>query len=215
MSRTAQPYPGRLIVFEGIDGCGKSTQASLLAASTGSVLTREPGATAVGAALRSLLLDSAGPALSLRTEALLMAADRAEHVEQILRPALENGSWIVCDRFNASTLAYQGFGRGLAVEDLAGLVTFATGGIEPDLQILLDLPVASARERMKASSLDRLEQLGDGFYSRVRDGYLSLARSEAKRWVVVDATEDVSAIEARVRDEIVTRLGPWPEIDRA
>lgn len=211
MSRTAHIYPGRLIVFEGIDGCGKSTQASLLAESTGSLSTAEPGATSVGVQLRSLLLDASGPSLSLRSEALLMAADRAEHVEQVLRPALDQGRWVVCDRFNASTLAYQGFGRGLPVEDLVGLVTFATGGIEPDLQILLDLPVQTARNRMKASSLDRLEQLGDAFFSRVRDGYLSLANSDPDGWVVIDATEDVSSIATGVRDEVIARLGPVPE----
>ncbi|MFZ0665010.1 MAG: dTMP kinase [Acidimicrobiales bacterium] len=210
MSGSAAPDYGRLIVLEGIDGCGKSTQAGLLASWTGALLTAEPGATSVGADLRSLLLDPGRDPLSLRTEALLMAADRAEHVDQLLRPTLEAGRWIICDRFNASTLAYQGFGRGLSLDELRSIVAFASAGIEPDLQILLDLPVATARQRMKASSLDRLEHLGDEFFSRVRDGYLSLAHADPDHWAIIDATADLGAVEEFVRKEVASRLGPVP-----
>jgi dTMP kinase len=215
MPGSAASDMGRLIVFEGIDGCGKSTQAGLLASTTGAVLTAEPGSTSLGADLRSLLLDPRRDPLSLRTEALLMAADRAEHVDQLIRPALEAAKWIVCDRFNASTLAYQGFGRGLNLDDLRSIVRFASAGVEPDLQILLDLPVATARDRMKSSSLDRLEHLGDEFFSRVRDGYLSLAQADPDHWAIIDAAEDPVVVEERVRKEVASRLGPSPsEVSR-
>jgi dTMP kinase len=213
MSGSADLVRGRLIVLEGIDGCGKTTQAAHLAESLGAILTREPGATALGVELRSILLDSTREPLSLRAEALLMAADRAEHVEQILRPSLASGEWVVCDRFNASTLAYQGFGRQLNLTQLLLLVDFATAGVEPDLQILLDLPVELARERMRSASLDRLEHLGDEFFNRVRHGYLSLAASDPDHWMVVDATEEVSDMARLIYEAVVGRLGGPSRID--
>jgi dTMP kinase len=180
MSGSADPERGRLVVLEGIDGCGKSTQAKVLASTVGAVLT---------------------------AEALLMAADRAEHVEQVLLPALGTGTSVVSDRFTASTLAYQGFGRGLDLGELTMVTAFATSGLEPDLQILLDLPVESARGRMRPASYDRLEHLGDDFFERVRKGYLELAGADPDRWVVLDATADVGVIAAQILDEVTTRLG--------
>ncbi len=126
-----------------------------------------------------------------------MAADRAEHVERIVEPALAAGKWVVSDRFTASTLAYQGFGRGLDLGELRRLVEFATSGLEPDLQVLLDLPVALARQRTQRAA-DRIENLGDDFFERVRGGYLSLAAAQADRWEVVDATVDPDTVEARI-----------------
>ena len=136
-------------MLEGIDGCGKSTQAENLARALGALLTAEPGATALGADLRALLLDPQRSSVSLRSEALLMAADRAEHVAQVLEPALADGIWVVCDRFTASTVAYQGYGRGLDLQELQPVVAFAARGVEPDLQVLIDVPVEVARSRMK------------------------------------------------------------------
>ncbi len=143
---------GRLLALEGIDGCGKSTQARALATALGARLTHEPGATELGTALRRLLLAPEAPALSLRAEALLMAADRAEHVTQVLEPALAAGEWVVSDRFSGSTLAYQGYGRGLELGPLAELVAWATGGLEADLSIVVDVPVAVAASRLAAGA---------------------------------------------------------------
>ncbi len=138
------PGRGCLLALEGIDGCGKTKQAELLAASLDAVLTREPGATELGLALRHLLLDTDAPPLGLRTEALLMAADRAQHIDAVIEPALAAGRTVVTDRFSASTLAYQGYGRGLDIDDLAQMVMFATAGQRADLSILVDVPLEVA-----------------------------------------------------------------------
>lgn len=205
---------GRLIAFEGIDGCGKSTQARTLATVVGAaaVLTHEPGATALGARVRALVLDAELPALSLRTEALLLAADRAEHVAEIVGPLLEEGRWVVTDRFSGSTLAYQGYGRGLDVGELARLVTWAAGGIEADLNVLVDVPlaVARARARRRDGQGDRLEQLDEEFHERVRHGYLSLAAADQARWAVIDGVGEVAEVADRVHEAVMTRLGPLP-----
>jgi dTMP kinase len=131
---------GGLIALEGCDGVGKSVQAALLARALGAELTREPGGTAVGEAVRRLVLSEEVDVSSARAEALLMLAARAEHVERVVRPALERGRWVVTDRFSASTLAYQGLGRGLDVGELARLDRFATGGLTATLNVLLDVP---------------------------------------------------------------------------
>ena len=198
-------------MLEGIDGSGKSTQARLLAGFLDAVSTAEPGATRLGSRLREVLLDSAGEPVSVRSEALLMAADRAQHVERVLIPNLRSGVWVVSDRFSASTLAYQGYGRGLRIAELTAVVRFATCGVTPDLQILLDVPVGVARSRMEQTATDRFEHLGAEFFTRVRDGYLALVAADPDRWQVVDGTEEVSVVEARIRDAVVGRLGPLPE----
>jgi dTMP kinase len=188
----------RLIVFEGGEGSGKSTQAALLAARLGAVLTREPGGTEIGRRIRSLVLDpSVGSALDVRAEALLMAADRAQHVAEVIRPALDSGVDVVSDRFTGSTLAYQGYARGLPVSELAGLSSWATGGLEPDVVILLDVPASVAATRMKPES-DRMEAAGDEFHRRVVEGYLALAAGDPERWRVVDGSGGVAEVEALV-----------------
>jgi dTMP kinase len=196
-------HRGRLIALEGIDGCGKSTQARLLAASLGALLTFEPGDTALGVSLRDLLLRSDG-IVSPRAEALLMAADRAQHVEDVVAPALAVGRWVVTDRFSGSTLAYQGYGRGLDLEAIRRVLDVATGGLEPDLTILLDCPVAIARDRRgdRATASDRFES-DDGFSERVRAGFLALATAGAS-WGVVDAEGPTGAV-ARAVDELIAR----------
>ncbi len=200
------PARGRLIALEGIDGCGKSTQASALAAALGARLTHEPGATPTGARLRELLL-SPGTTISARTEALLMAADRAEHVAQVVEPALAAGEWVVTDRFSGSTLAYQGWGRGLDVAELTALVEWACGGVAADLSVLVDLPVEVAAVRLGAGRADRLEALGHDFASRVRGGFLAQAAADPRHWVVVDGTRPTTSVAAEILETVTERLG--------
>jgi dTMP kinase len=209
----AAAAPGRLLALEGIDGSGKSTQARALAEALGARLTHEPGATELGAALRRLLLSPEGPPIAVRAEALLMAADRAEHVAQVIAPALAAGEWVVSDRFTGSTLAYQGYGHALDASDLQGLhavAAWATGGVVADLSFLIDVPVEVARERL-AGTPDRLEGLGVGFAQRVRDGFRSLAEADPAHWVVMDGTLPVADLAARLLAEVSARLGtPGP-----
>jgi dTMP kinase len=207
---------GRLIALEGIDGSGKTTQARVLASwladLTAVTVTAEPGATALGARLRALVLDPELPSVAVRTEALLLAADRAQNVSEVVAPALAAGHWVVTDRFSGSTLAYQGYGRGLDLKDLRALVTWATAGLEPDLNILVDVDLVSARARRAGGADDRLESLGDDFHERVRSGYLALAAEDPGHWVVVDGTGAVDEVATRLRSAVVARLGvPAPE----
>ena len=211
------PPRGRLIALEGIDGCGKSTQARALAGALGARLTHEPGATPVGALLRQLLLAPDSPPPSPRAEALLMAADRAEHVTLVLEPALAAGEWVVTDRYSASTVAYQGYGRGLDPAGLSGLVTWAAGGLGADLSILVDVSVEVAAARLAACGgrgADRMEQLGPEFASRVRQGFLALAAEDAEHWLVVDGTEEVEALTARIVASVRERMGDAPAAGR-
>jgi dTMP kinase len=201
------PARGRLLALEGIDGCGKSTQAKALATVLGATLTHEPGATELGASLRQLLLAPDAPAISLRAEALLMAADRAEHIARVIEPALSSGQWVVSDRFSGSTLAYQGAGRGLGMVELQRMVEWATDGLSADLSILIDVPVEVAQQRLGTSARDRLERLGPEFAQRVRDGFLTLAHDEPSRWVVIDGTPDAVSLTARIVDVVHERLG--------
>ncbi|HUY22380.1 MAG TPA: dTMP kinase [Acidimicrobiales bacterium] len=202
---------GRLIALEGVDGCGKSTQAARLAGALGALSTAEPGSTALGKGLRYLFLDAELPPVSPRAEALLVAADRAQHVDEVVAPALEGGRWVVTERFSGSTLAYQGYGRGLDLDELRRLVAWAARGIAPDLTVLLDVPVAQARHRRQAAAADRLERLDDGFHERVHAGYLALAAADPEGWVVVDGTGDVDTVARHLLAVVVERLGPTPE----
>jgi dTMP kinase len=203
------PARGRLIALEGIDGCGKSTQAMALAAALDARLTHEPGATPLGALLRRLLLDPDSPAPSPRAETLLMAADRAEHVALEIEPALASGLWVVTDRYSGSTIAYQGYGRGLADEGLAEVVAWATAGVEADLSVFVDVPVEVAAARRRAA--DRMERLGPEFAARVRAGFAAQAAADPTRWLVVDGTRDADTITAHIVDAVRARLGPEPE----
>ena len=205
---------GRLIAFEGIDGSGKTSQVRLLAgaAETAGALeaTAEPGATALGTDLRDLLLRRDRPPVAERAEALLMAADRAQHVAEVVEPALAAGRWVVTDRFSASTLAYQGYGRGLDLGELRRLVEWATAGIAPDLNVLFDVPVEVARARRASGDDDRLESLDGAFHERVRQGYLALAAADPDHWVVIDGAGDPSEVAGRVRVAVEARLGALP-----
>ncbi|HXY28078.1 MAG TPA: dTMP kinase [Acidimicrobiales bacterium] len=211
------PPRGRLIALEGIDGCGKSTQARGLAAALAARLTFEPGATPAGARLRQLLLASDAPALSTRAEALLMVADRAEHVERVIEPALAAGAWVVSDRYAASTVAYQGYGRGLDPGELAGLVAWACAGVVADLSVLVDVEVDVAAARLAAAgrhAADRMEGLGPEFAARVRQGFLAQADTDPEHWLVVDGGEEVTALTARIVAAVRARLGDPPAASR-
>lgn len=199
---------GRLIAIEGIDGSGKSTQARLLADALGALATHEPGATALGRELRALVLSPDGAAVSARAEALLMAADRAQHVAEVVAPALEEGRWVVSDRYSGSTLAYQGYGQGLELDELEHLVHWATLGVEADLNVLVDVAPSVADHR-RSTARDRLEKLDAGFHTRVRDGYLALAASHPTGWAVVDGDGSVAEVSDAVRAAVESRLG-WP-----
>ncbi|HEY1733584.1 MAG TPA: dTMP kinase [Acidimicrobiales bacterium] len=198
---------GRLIALEGIDGCGKSTQARRLAEALGAELTHEPGATELGRALRRLLLDPHGGTPVPRAEALLMVADRAQHVAEVVAPALADGRWVVTDRFTGSTLAYQGWGRGLPVAALRSVADWAVDGLAPDLSILVDVPLDVARQRFSSTAPDRLERLGADFHDRVRDGFVTLARDDPAQWVVVDGTPPPDDVADAIADVVADRLG--------
>jgi dTMP kinase len=195
----------RFIVFEGGEASGKSTQSARLAARLGAVHTREPGGTAVGARLRELLLDARTTGLDDRAEALLMAADRAQHVAEVIRPALDGGRHVVCDRYIGSTLAYQGYGRGLPVAELRRLSAWAAGGLWPDLIVLLDVPRSVAQARRSAAP-DRLESAGDEFHERVLRGYRALAAADPARWVTIDGTGPADEVAAAVWAEVTAHL---------
>lgn len=178
---------------------GKSTQAAALAHHLGAVLTREPGGTALGEALRALLLGSDCPAPVARAETLMMLAARAQHLAEVIEPALARGQDVVCDRYSGSTLAYQGYGRGLDLDEIAGLDRWASGGRGPDLVVLLDMPLEGARRRRAGTTPDRIEGEGDDFLDRVQAGFRALAAASPGRWKVVDASGGVEEVAAAVR----------------
>jgi len=196
------------IALEGIEGSGKSTQAQQLAAAMGGavIVTQEPGATPIGKAIRDVLLDPKNGAMNPVTEVLLFFADRAQHVAELVRPALEAGKTVISDRYVDSSLAYQGYGRGLPLDALLKVAALATGGLRPDLTLFLDVAVETGLARVgKRGAQDRLEGEILEFHERVREGYLSLMNRDPKRWVHIDAggsLEDVAglilqAVEAR------------------
>ena len=197
---------GRFVVFEGGESVGKSTQAAWLATRQGAELTFEPGGTLLGQELRRLLLGEVGVRLDILSEALLMAADRSQHVAETIRPALEAGRDVVCDRYIGSSLAYQGYGRGLDTEVVRLLSVLATGDLWPDLVILLDMDPQRARERGAGGS-DRFEALGMDFHHRVRAGYLELASAAPDRWAVIGADRPPAAVRDDITALVADRLG--------
>src|SRR4051812_5879718 len=190
---------GRLVVFEGGEASGKSTQAARLAADLGAVLTREPGGTEIGKRIREIVLDPGASAMAPSTEALLMAADRAQHVAEVIEPALAAGKDVVTDRYVPSSLAYQGYGRGLDTGELRRLSATA-GAPDPDLVVFLDVPAPVAAERLDGR--DRMEAAGDDFHARVADGYRRMAAAHPDRWVVVDGEGSVDDVTDRVREAV-------------
>jgi dTMP kinase len=198
---------GAFVAFEGGEGTGKSTQAALLAGSLGAVLTFEPGATAVGARVRELVLDPSVVGVAARAEALLMAADRAQHVREVVRPALAAGQDVVTDRHLGSFLAYQGYGRGLDVEELRWLSRWASEGLEPDVVVLLDVPRDVVRARLGRPADDRMEAEDEEFHARVAAGFRTLAAEDPERWVVIDGPGSVEAVAAEVWARVGKVLG--------
>jgi dTMP kinase len=204
---------GRFVTLEGPEGSGKTTIAGRLAdaaseAGLDVVLTREPGGTALGEAIRDVLLGASDVAgMTARAEALLFNAARAELVETVIEPALARGALVVCARFADSTLAYQGFGRGLPLEALRSIERFATGGLVPDLTIVLDLPVPVGLARKGIEETTRFETLDATFHGRVRRGFLELARADPGRFAVVDAEREPDEVLAAVRALVAGRLG--------
>lgn len=207
------PAPARrgvFVVFEGGDGAGKSTQARLLAdvlCAEGHdvVRTREPGGTPLGERVRALVLDPAHGPVDARTEALLFAAARAAHVEQLIRPALAAGRTVVCDRYADSSAAYQGAGRGLGVDRVAELNAWATAGLVPDLTVLLDVPAPTGRTRREArdgGAGDRMELEPDTFHDANREAFLELAARAPGRYLVLDATRPAEELAAAVRNRL-------------
>lgn len=192
---------GRFVTLEGIDGAGKSSflgciERLLRAQGHEVVVTREPGGTQAGEALRTLLLHSPVEPMS---EALLMFAARREHLHNLIVPAIEAGRWVLCDRFTDATFAYQGYGRGVDLGFLATLERWVQEGLQPDLTVLFDLPVAVARARTaRARDPDRFESEQDAFFERVRSGYLARAAADPARFRIVDATQEMGAIEAEL-----------------
>jgi len=206
---------GLFITFEGVEGAGKSTQVRLLVerlqqAGYHVVATREPGGTSLGDAIRSLVLEKLDAAIDPTTEALLMCASRAQLVRQVIRPQLEQGCIVICDRYSDSTYAYQGYGRGLDLAALRAVNEFATGGLLPDLTVLLDLDPALglARRFVKEGQANRLDRLDLDFHQRVREGYLNLSK-ESTRWYIVDAAREPSAVATAIWEAVAPILAKW------
>ncbi len=209
---TTDSYPGLFITLEGGDGSGKSTQAADLEAWLTTqgrevVRTREPGGTDVGVEIREIVLHHRGE-IAPRAEALLYAADRAHHIATKVRPALERGDVVIQDRFIDSSIAYQGAGRDLGIDEVRDLSMWATGGLMPDLTILLDLDEDAARLRLDSARtrFDRLESEAASFHRRVRQVYLELAAADPARFLVLDAGNTVEALAESIRSRVLTLL---------
>ena len=204
---------GFFIALEGPEGAGKSTQATALRSEISRagfpvVLTREPGGTAVGEQIRAVVLDQSNCAMLPETEVLLYAAARAQHVGEVLRPALESGAVVICDRYVDSTFAYQGGGRQLDMSTLKSIQQYATGGLAPDLRVLLDLPVEVGLQRRLADAVEvnRLDVAEPGFHRRVRDAFLGLASEDPDGWVVIDASATPDQVTSAVLSAVMPRL---------
>jgi dTMP kinase len=201
------------ITFEGPDGSGKTTQlrslADFLCQHDYQVLTtREPGGTTISEQIRSILFDLKNTQMVPRTEILLFLASRAQLVEQVIRPYLAGGGVVLCDRYADSTLAYQGYGHKVNLDQLKVLIDFATGGLKPDLTLLLDLEAEEGlRRRERGGDWNRLDAYAQAFHQRVRLGFLELARQEPQRWVTIDAGRPADQVQTAIRQEVARRLG--------
>jgi dTMP kinase len=198
---TRPPY----IAFEGAEGCGKSTQAARLASAIDAVLTRETGGTAIGARLRELLHDTSVHNLHPRAEALITAADRAQHIAEVVLPALESGRAVVSDRSVYSSLAYQGYGRELDVDEIGHLNEWGTGGVWPTTVVFLDTPDEVIAERMSRRDLDRFEAAGEEFHARVLTGFRTMAAADPERWITVQAVGSVDRVADEIRASLAER----------
>jgi len=200
------------ITFEGPEGSGKTTQMKRLAAFMQErgytvVCTREPGGTPIGDQVRAVLTNLENTAMHPRTEILLFQAARAQHVEELIRPASAAGKLVLCDRYSDSTLAYQGYGHGYDLDLLRNLIGFATGGLQPDLTVLLDVDVeAGLRRKQRGNDWNRLDAYALEFHRRVRAGYFELARLDPERWVTVDANRPPEEVQLDLRRVLAERL---------
>lgn len=205
---------GRFITFEGIDGCGKTTHARafvdrLARRGIRALLLREPGGTDIGERIRGILLDKTHMNMAMEAELLLFTAARAQIVREVVRPALAEGAVVVLDRFTDSSEAYQGYGRGLDLEEIRQVNRFATGGLVPDLTVLLDLDEEEAARRMgiRPEAADRLDDEGASFMKRVREGYRKLALRSPERFRIVSASGSVDEVEERIDAVLKEELG--------
>lgn len=202
------------ITFEGPEGSGKTTQIKKLASYLKEkqlpvVVTRQPGGTQIGLQIRQVLHDVGNEAMTSEAEILLYAADRAQHVGELIRPALAAGTIVLCDRYVDSTFAYQGYGRGLNLENLATITNFATGGLMPDLTFFLDIDLSSGLNRRETGDVEmnRMDLQQMEFYERVYQGYKKLIQADPERWICIDAGRSVDAIQDELRS-IVDRFVP-------
>ena len=199
---------GKFITVEGIEGAGKTTCMQVVTEviehqGINAIHTREPGGTDLGEDLRSLLLGHKHTGMSDDAELLMMFAARAEHIAQKIQPALDDGKWVLCDRFTDATYAYQGYGRRIPLEKIAGLENWVQGELRPDLTLLMDLPVVVGMERAgKRSAPDRFESEAWDFFERIRQGYLSIAAEQPSRVKVIDASQDLPDVQAQVKTAI-------------
>ncbi|MDO4916960.1 MAG: dTMP kinase [Rothia sp. (in: high G+C Gram-positive bacteria)] len=197
-------HAGLFIAFEGGDGAGKSTQVSQLAATLRDegyevLTTREPGGSEIGEKLRSLVLEHGNGTIDARTEALIFAAARAAHAEQVIRPSIEAGKIVLCDRYIDSSAAYQGTGRGLGIENITNLSLWATKNLVPDLTVLIDVPLSAGRSRTTArGAADRMESESDQFHSALHETFGALAQKNSARYAVVDGTQSIEAVHANI-----------------
>jgi dTMP kinase len=201
------------ITFEGSDGSGKSTQITLLSFYLRQeghkvLTTREPGGTTIGEQVRNCLHDVQNKSMTAAAEVLLYSASRAQLVEEIIRPALSSNHIVLSDRYSDSTLAYQGYGRGLDLNDLTRLTRFATGGLKPDLTFLFDVDIEDGLSRRSSGGVEmnRMDLQTVDFYRRVRDGYRELAGANPQRWITIDANRPVDAIQNDLRRQVKDRL---------
>ena len=195
------------IIFEGPEGSGKSTQLKLLEEWLSGrghdvLATREPGGTSISEAVRSILLNPANTAMRPVTEILLFSAARAQIVAQVIRPHMERGGIVLCDRYADSTLAYQGYGRGLDLDTLRAITAFATGGLVPHLTVYLDIAIEDGLRRKSAQEWNRLEDQTLTFHRRVRQGYLEMAAAEPERWLVLDAAQPIAGVQSAIRERL-------------
>ena len=212
MRGAAKNLQGKFITFEGTEGTGKSTQIQLLqeylrSQSVKAVVTREPGGTKVGEQVRSLLLESTAVPVDSGTELLLMFAARAQHLEEVIYPALEEGKWVLCDRFTDASYAYQGGGRGIADSEIHKIESVVHEGLKPDLTILLTCTLRTAMQRVsKRGDKDRFEREPARFFERVQDAYLRLAENYPGRFEVIDAEQGVEEVASMIEHVVKTRF---------
>ena len=194
------------IALEGLEGCGKSTHTTRLGQHLDAVITREPGGTRIGAELRAILANPDNVEMDRRTEALLMAADRAQHMAEVIAPALERGQHVVSDRSIYSTLAYQGYGRQLGTEDLRAISQWALRDRLPDIVIYIDVPTDILNERLAKRDLDRFEREGADFFARIAQGFSELQQADPQRWIVIDGTMSKDDVEAEIHTKVLACL---------